>query len=131
MLKKSALLVLLLIAAQAQAATWDRMMKKGGITYYMERDSGSAARELDGVVRSHFRVDLDKPQKLNGGKYYNRQTVWLSMDCEDRRFLATNSVYFINNQEVGRSSGKGNKWVAYDASKNFSYHTLWRQTCVQ
>ncbi len=131
MFKKSFLIALLIVCSQAQAATWDRMMKQGGVTYYMESGSGSAAPELDNVVRSHFRVDLDKPQKLSDGKYYDRTTTWLSMDCSTRRFLATNTVYYINGAVVSRNSGKSNSWVKYDASKNLTNHKLWRQTCLQ
>ena len=131
MLKQVLCLGLVLMSAQVHAAVWDVMEKRGNVTYYMERGSGSAAAELDGVVRSHFRTDFAKPQKLSNGKYYDRTTVWLTMDCEEQRFVGTNEVHYINGQEVHRVSGKNRTWINYDPKSTKTYHYLWRQTCLQ
>lgn len=126
------MVALLLVAAQAQAATWDKMMKQGNVTFYQESGSGSIAREVNNTIRAHYRLDYDKPVKTNSGKYYTRETVWFSVDCEAKEFIANSSVFYINgNQQVGTNNGRNRAWVKYNANSTSAYHKLWREMCLQ
>lgn len=132
MLKKAFMAALILAAAQVEAATWDRMMKKGNVTFYQESGSGGIAREHDDTIRAHYRLDYDQPQKTTTGKYYTRETVWFSADCSRQEFLANSSVFLINgNQQVGTNNGRNRSWTKYNRNSNGAYHLLWREMCLQ
>lgn len=130
MLKKSLMVALLLVAAQAHAVTWEPMFNQGNVKYFRESDSSGPVRGWDSIYIAHYRTDFSSAKKADG-KYFDKETFWLTKDCANQRFMVTKIVRYINGKEVYRKEGLGNQWIKYDESKNQTTHRLWREHCLQ
>ena len=127
-MKKFLLLALVLAAAQAQAASWTRIMDVGDMALFKENGSARAVEGSD-VTRANFRVDYDFPKKLESGKHYQSVQMTLSTNCRTKRLLVGKRVFSINGAPVGQNSGQDNQWTAYDASSERPEHILLAKSC--
>ena len=127
-MKKYLLLALVLAAAQAQAASWTRIMDVGDMALFKENGSARAVEGSD-VTRANFRVDYDFPKKLESGKHYQSVQMTLFTNCRTKRLLVGKRVFSINGAPVGQNSGQDNQWTSYNKSSERPEHILLAQSC--